>query len=233
VAVQECPSRRWKIPDGWHVQRAGELIVVSAHPIVRFEVSRNRWPPRENPVADGVINGLYCVVETPRGKIGFASVHLDTPRRGLSAVLDRETVIDLEQTDYAETRIDWRRLESADLARWLSEFPEPKIIVGDFNMPVDSAIYRDFWGDYRNAFTRAGFGFGYTKQTVIRRRQYGLRIDHVLTDVRWRSNRCWVGPDLGSDHLPLIAELAREDKRDGDLQPARESFQNSEGIGRP
>ena len=99
VAVQECPSRQWKIPDNWHVQRAGELIVVSRYPISheKFRIAAGR---RANPV----INGLYCVVETPSGPVGVCSVHLETPRRGLSTVLDREKVIDLEQTDYAKNK---------------------------------------------------------------------------------------------------------------------------------
>lgn len=77
-------------------------------------------------------------------------------------------------------------------------------------MPVDSTIYREFWQAYGNAFDRTGFGLGYTKQTVIRGRSYGLRIDHILTGSGWQATRCWVGPDLGSDHLPMIADLVHE-----------------------
>ena len=202
VAIQECPTHRWNIPDGWDVRRAGELIVVSARPIVRHEVSRSRWPPGPR-----VINGMYCVVDTPAGRVGFACVSLDTPRRGLSAVLDRETILDLDQTGYAHKRIEWRRRESEDMARWLAGFPEPKILAGDFNMPTDSTIYREFWRGYSNAFDRAGFGLGYTKRTSIRRRSYGARIDHVLTDGRWRAVACRLGPGLGSDHRPVIADV--------------------------
>jgi endonuclease/exonuclease/phosphatase (EEP) superfamily protein YafD len=205
VVVQECPSRRWPLPEKWHVQRAGELIVASIYPIRRVEISHCRWPPRDNPS----VNGIYCVLATPRGEIGFCNLHLDTPRRGLSAVLDREQIINLERVDYAEMRIEYRRRESEELARWLSGFPEPKIIAGDFNMPVDSRIYRESWASRTNAFDQSGWGLGYTKQTVIRRQKYGLRIDHVLIDGSWGARRCWVGPDLGSDHLPVIADLYR------------------------
>ena len=204
VAIQEYPSRRWALPEGWYIRRAGELVVLSAHPIVQTEVSRNRWSLRGQPY----VNGLYCVVETPWGRVGFASIHLKTPRPALSAVLDRETIVDLEQTDFATRGIRRRWRESEDMARWLSGFPEAKIVAGDFNMPSDSAIYRNYWRGYRNAFQRAGWGFGYTKQTVIRGWQYGTRIDHILTGGTWHATRCWLGPDLGSDHYPLIADLA-------------------------
>ena len=33
------------------------------------------------------------------------------------------------------------------------------------------------------------------------------RIDHILVGPGWRPHRCWVGPALRSDHLPLIADL--------------------------
>ncbi len=204
VAVQEC--RRWHAPEGWHLARAGELLVISAHPIVQVEISYNRHRPSR-----GVYpNGLYCVVDTPMGRIGFANIHLATPRDGLAAVLDRETLIDLEKAGIADARIQFRRLESEDIVRWLEGFPEPKIIAGDFNMPVESTIYRKFWREYDNAFNRAGAGFGYTKTTAILRRRYGTRIDHILTDRHWRAVGCRLGPDFGSDHFPLVAELKSE-----------------------
>jgi endonuclease/exonuclease/phosphatase (EEP) superfamily protein YafD len=79
----------------------------------------------------------------------------------------------------------------------------PTIVAGDFNLPVESAIYRTHWGDLRNAFSRAGIGTGYTKHT----RYWGVRIDHVLASGDIGTHRSFVGRDVGSDHLPLIADL--------------------------
>ena len=206
IAVQECSGvggyKRWNLPEPWHMHRASELMVGSRHPILRVEEFTCRWPPHRKH-----INAIYCVLDTPHGELGFCCLHLNTPRRGLSQVLNRGDIA-LDKTDEAEQWNEWRRRESAELAEWLSAFPEPKIIAGDFNMPVDSTIYQEYWSDYRNGFSRAGFGLGYTKQTTIRRRTYGLRIDHILGDRFWRPTRCWVGPDLGSDHLPVIGEWA-------------------------
>ena len=105
------------------------------------------------------------------------------------------------------------------MKQWIGRFSEALIIAGDFNMPTDSAIYRQYWSRYSNAFSTCGFGFGHTKQSVIRGLHYGLRIDHVLTDPFWRCRRCWVGPDLGSDHLPVIADfywVGQHDERSSD-----------------
>ncbi len=35
------------------------------------------------------------------------------------------------------------------------------------------------------------------------------RIDHVLPCGSWRATHAEIGPDLGSNHLPLIVDLAR------------------------
>ena len=43
------------------------------------------------------------------------------------------------------------------------------ILAGDFNLPVDSAIYREYWSGYRDAFSDAGWGFGYTEWPRVRR----------------------------------------------------------------
>jgi endonuclease/exonuclease/phosphatase (EEP) superfamily protein YafD len=75
--------------------------------------------------------------------------------------------------------------------------------MGDFNLPVESAIYRANWAGFTNAFSQQGLGFGYTKHT----RWHGIRIDHVLARSGWDIERAWVGPSAGGDHLPVIVEL--------------------------
>ena len=77
----------------------------------------------------------------------------------------------------------------------------------DFNLPADSTIFRRYWGDFANAFFRVGWGFGFTKNSTEGGFSYGSRIDHVLYSPDLRCLRSWVGPDVGSDHLPLLAEF--------------------------
>lgn len=83
------------------------------------------------------------------------------------------------------------------------------MIAGDFNLVVESAIYRRHWSRCRNAFSRVGRGFGYTR--VLRR--FSARIDHVLSCGSWDPVAVELGPDLGSDHLPLIADFQRSGDR--------------------
>ena len=198
AAVQEIAPSRFNLPPQWHVHRAGESLLVSRYPIVQCEISR-REPQ---------VNGIYCVLDTPGGPLGFAAVDILTPRRALDKVLDGEKIFDLSQVETAQTMIGDRWLESSSLHGWVGAFPEKhKIIAGDFNLTVDSPIYREIWSNYRNAFDASALGYGYTKFTKINRFRYSARIDHILTTTGLKAVRAWVGPDLGADHFPLIADF--------------------------
>jgi endonuclease/exonuclease/phosphatase family metal-dependent hydrolase len=96
---------------------------------------------------------------------------------------------------------------SEDAGRWASQLSKSPILAGDFNMPVDSCSYRRDWDDYGNAFSEGGLGFGYTERPQVGGFVWGVRIDHVLTGPNWHCRSCWLGADIGSDHLPLIADL--------------------------
>jgi endonuclease/exonuclease/phosphatase family metal-dependent hydrolase len=133
---------------------------------------------------------LRCSVAMPQGPVGFCSVHLHTPRGGLSQVLDRQTLVSPARSTQLTAGIAERRLESEELVEWLQGWPGAWIAAGDFNMPADSAIYRASWAKYANAFFVSGFGFGYTKWTPIGGWQYGLRIDHIWVSPHWRILRC-------------------------------------------
>jgi vancomycin resistance protein VanJ len=143
----------------------------------------------------------------PAGEVCFATMHLYSPRRGLTSVLDQNTILRPSESGHLEEEIANRWQDSAEAAQALGRIDRPKIIAGDLNMPADSAIYRTFWAGYRNAFGEAGLGFGYTEWPEMRKLWFGIRIDHVLCNDGWRPRSCWVGPDVGSDHLPLIADL--------------------------
>jgi endonuclease/exonuclease/phosphatase (EEP) superfamily protein YafD len=79
----------------------------------------------------------------------------------------------------------------------------PLVIAGDFNMPVESRVYARHWGDLENAFSTAGIGFGWSRLMV----RFQVRIDHVLVAGGVHAVRAGLGPDLGSDHLPVVAAI--------------------------
>jgi endonuclease/exonuclease/phosphatase (EEP) superfamily protein YafD len=96
-----------------------------------------------------------------------------------------------------------REIESRVTSRWAVQGQLPLLVAGDFNLPVESRIYRESWGGFINAFSRSGRGFGFTRFNGWIR----VRIDHVLAGPGWRVDRAWVGPDVGSDHRPVVADL--------------------------
>ncbi len=210
VALQECNAEmhfRW--PYDWHVRQAGPLLLASRYPIVSVETSTRAtpvspWPP---------IHGLCCELETPRGLLAVCTVHLRTARYGLAEVLDRSTILRPSRKGKLIAETENRRAESRQLREWLAARKLQPIIAGDFNMPVESAIYRQCWSRYTNAFSKTGWGFGHTKFTPVGSYRYGARIDHVLSGPDWQPRRCWVGPDVGPEHRPVLAELVRQRDR--------------------
>jgi hypothetical protein len=147
--------------------------------------------------------GAYAakfIVTLPQGDVELVGVHLETPREGIESLLKHGVGARKDICRELE-----RRAQISELARKLAGDSPTAIVAGDFNMPVESAIYRHDWAGFTNAFSTAGLGFGHTKQT----RWLGIRIDHVLAGRGWNSRRCRVGADVGSDHRPLLADFSR------------------------
>lgn len=119
---------------------------------------------------------------------------------------------------YAQT---WRQIQS--LARLAVESP-PAILLGDFNLA-------DWWGEYaylrstglKDAFFEAGTERGHTlprrigpwkRFLALNRLLSGLplppmvRVDYIWYTEPLTCQRAWVGQDTGSDHLPVLAQLA-------------------------
>ncbi len=88
------------------------------------------------------------------------------------------------------------------MARLVESGGTPLLVGVDFNMPSDYSTMAVLRSEYPSAFESGGWGLGYTRPTSLP----WVRIDHVLGSRDWTFTRCWVGPDLGSDHLPLLAE---------------------------
>ncbi|MES2124551.1 MAG: endonuclease/exonuclease/phosphatase family protein [Gemmatimonadota bacterium] len=145
---------------------------------------------------------VRAVVTTPAGPLRIGLVHLETPRDALDNFPDLSSIPSLGNTTRANTR--QRDEESRDARAWILDGPSmPTVVAGDFNLPVESAIFRRYWGELRDAWNWGGIGTGHTKST----RWWGARIDHVLTTPDIRPRRASIGRDVGSDHLPLIADL--------------------------
>jgi vancomycin resistance protein VanJ len=204
LLVQECGLDKDKLsaffPDA-ELHSQGESCVISRFPIHKVD-TRNA-----EDLGEFGANGLVerVLVQTRRGLVNIVNVHLTTVRWGLQQVAWR--------SDHAAAAMRanaaLRRVESAVAADWINQVTSsdpavlPLVVVGDFNLPVESAIYRRYWSGMGNAFSECGRGYGYTKFE----KYFAMRIDHVLFDRFWRCSRAIADQSLGGDHRATIVDL--------------------------
>jgi endonuclease/exonuclease/phosphatase (EEP) superfamily protein YafD len=212
VALQECGpalAAAARQLAGWYEHDDGELCLLSRFPIREARAMDRSALERVKEGTAGIGGAGYVVryaLETPSGVVGFTNLHLETPRKGLEGLLGGWAWFDAGRL--RENTI-LRDVESDLARRWVSQGPTPLLVAGDFNTPVESRIFRRRWGWLDDAFSRAGVGFGMTKYNGWIR----ARIDHVLTGHGVHADRAVVGPDVGSDHRPLIVDLTLEARR--------------------
>ncbi len=118
--------------------------------------------------------------------------------------------MDLENWNYSS-----RSISALEAMAELASQGTPTVIAGDFNMVDQSADY-DFMREagLHDAFRERGWGFGLTYPTEYARTPIPMRpfvrIDYVWHTDDFTTIGAWVGPNRGSDHLPLLAELGWE-----------------------
>ncbi|CAN5877769.1 hypothetical protein BH23PLA1_BH23PLA1_16470 [soil metagenome] len=134
---------------------------------------------------------------SPGIEIDIVSAHLPTVRPSLNTLLEG---IPTKSQAQLEKR---RQNVTRSLGELLPEPGVPLLVGGDLNTPSESPLLDPLRSFLRNAFDHAGWGYGYTTPTEMP----WVRIDHVLASHEFAITRAWVGPDLGSDHLPMIAEV--------------------------
>lgn len=203
VALQGCwrdAAIAW--PEGWHFEQDGEMILASPYPLRQV-----RSLSITDPMFQDRVRLLRGIVETPHGDVTVVSLHMPSPHIGLRQVLDDSTLIRPSQSGTLVAQSELRRQAAEATVQYVDRIAEPVVIVGDLNVPPESPIYRQTWARYANAFSQAGLGYGYTEWPTVRWFRHGIRIDHILTRARLRPLASWLGPDVGSDHLPLLADL--------------------------
>jgi vancomycin resistance protein VanJ len=194
------PSSLIPLPSSdWFVSASPGIMLAS-----RFPILSQQTLEREGEYGPRTVGVAYRL-DTPEGEINFVALHLYTPREGLMAT----PLYPWEDADYLRENTAWRAQESADASRWIAGLTGPVIVAGDMNLPPESEIFRRDWGGYTDAFSAAGFGYGYTYGYDATHPFWGIRIDHILAGKGWRVERCWVGPHIHSDHRPVLAELRR------------------------
>lgn len=191
----------------WHTRRDVELFIASKFPIRKVENLRLSDIPGEDIDEHSRRTGSAVCYELqlPNGTVRLVNVHLMSPHRPLDMLRDGDTD---EAARVLQAGSDRRRNESQLIANRVAPMSRPILLAGDFNMPSDSPIWRQCWSQFTDAFEAAGWGYGLSYAS----RRAAFRIDHVLASPDVVCEECWLGPNLGSPHRPLVADVVIADK---------------------
>lgn len=165
---------------------ADDKKVFSRYPVRNAEQIKS-LPGKRSPR-----HAMRLVVDLPFGPIVVYAVHADTPRS-------------LEQ---------WRMrslyFEQLALAIRAEAPNTPVVVAGDWNMPAYSALFRDFFAQTGYRFARPGYWLPITRfnTRLARFGYFGSTIDHVAVSPDVRMTGWQLGEDIGSNHLPVIVDLA-------------------------
>lgn len=137
-------------------------------------------------------HAMRLVVDSPAGPLILYAVHTDTPRT-LAGWYSRNVYIERLATAI--------RAEPADAH---------VVIAGDWNLPAHSSFFRRFFAATGYRFARPGLWLPITRfATALARYGYfGSTIDHVAVSPNVRVTAWERGGDIGSNHLPVIVDLA-------------------------
>jgi endonuclease/exonuclease/phosphatase (EEP) superfamily protein YafD len=106
---------------------------------------------------------------------------------------------------YTRAEMDLRNQQLANLAHLIGPNGTSTIVAGDFNTSNWSPCFREFVRSTGLKDTRRGFGLLTTFPTDIW--PFRTTIDHCLVSSNLEVVDRRVGPDIGSDHLPILVDL--------------------------
>ena len=153
-------------------------------------------------------------LRTDAGDVWLVNVHLASPQLERRRVRGRLPMVLLDFHDA-------QRDEELDrLVAEVRKLDGPFVLAGDFNMAAGSRPSRQLPAAWRDAFREAGEGFGHTFPAGLNvwRGRLSIpfplvRIDYVLTSPELAPRYARVPRISGSDHLPVLADLALPARR--------------------
>ncbi len=184
--------------------RKGDNFTLSKYPMVSSDYIELGMPYTASPVrvvinVDGHLVAVYTVhLLWPVAKEFATNYSMDWNMRVL---LGFDDTLRNQQIDR--------------LLSHLKSEPYPYILAGDFNTSDFSVTYSKLTASLHDSFAEGGVGLGGSWPVAHARGLPSwlpplIRIDYIWHSDRLRTIRAWQGEETGSDHLPLIADLAIE-----------------------
>jgi endonuclease/exonuclease/phosphatase (EEP) superfamily protein YafD len=130
---------------------------------------------------------IIAGLESPHGRLTFLGTHPPSPRT------DKE--------------LAGRNRQLAEVGQLARETAGAVIVMGDLNTTSWSPYFQEMLSESGLLDSRRGFGVGpswpWFPLAMLR-----IPIDHCLVSPGVSVLGRWIGPDVGSDHLPLLVEFA-------------------------
>jgi endonuclease/exonuclease/phosphatase (EEP) superfamily protein YafD len=104
-----------------------------------------------------------------------------------------------------------RNKQLAAVAQLAASLDGPVVVAGDLNTTSWSPHFRDLLQIAGLRDSRNGFGNQPTWRSEFV--WMGIAIDHVLVSPEVGVQRRWIGPDVGSDHRPVVVDLVIRDTK--------------------
>ncbi|HEX2908133.1 MAG TPA: endonuclease/exonuclease/phosphatase family protein [Phototrophicaceae bacterium] len=183
--------------------RWGGNIILSRYPILSQDYIDLQTPDNPSP--------LRLVLDVDGEAVAVYNVHLAWPSRQTPRLSLPWDNFGLRVLLGFDDRI--RNQQIQHLVDHLKTEPHPFIIAGDFNASSSSATYQPLATVMRDSFHEVGVGFGGTWPVSQVRGLLEIvppliRIDYIWHSDQFRALDAQRGPELGSDHLPLLVTLA-------------------------
>ncbi len=155
---------------------------------------------RRTTLGSPIAQAVFAVVEVNGARIGIGAAHPVPPI----------------SKDYSAAR----NLGFEQLVGELARLPRSRVVLADLNATQWSAAFRRLLADSSMRDGCEGFGFQGSWPAVLPA-LLRIPIDHVLVSEDLVVTRRELGPDVGSDHLPVVAEFAIATASVSEGQPRR------------
>jgi endonuclease/exonuclease/phosphatase (EEP) superfamily protein YafD len=106
----------------------------------------------------------------------------------------------------------FRNQQLKNIASYIAQREQPCILLGDLNTTSWSPYFRDFMRMSSLRDSREGFGIQPTWPSD--KPLFMVPIDHVLVSEGINIHKRFTGPDIGSDHRPVIVDFSPENSGD-------------------
>ncbi|WNO10242.1 endonuclease/exonuclease/phosphatase family protein [Teredinibacter sp. KSP-S5-2] len=146
----------------------------------------------------------YPIVQVQRenwGYMGLPSINATLNIAGQNVTLLSTHPLPPTTKDY----FDSRNAQLNDMVTDIKQIEGPLLVVGDFNITMWSRYYRPLEENTGLRNVRRGMGILPTWSTKLPLAQ--IPIDHCLVSDHFEVQKARLGPNIGSDHLPLIVDL--------------------------